>query len=151
MRDKPNSIHLSGFFLKEGEVHKEAKEEIVKAWRHIHRKSRKDLGPRGTVSLEPYLQWLQTRAIQLKMPYSLEAHMHDMFVKTTPPLLDDVKELQLALVRMQQEKKAWKNKCQTLEMSYRADLKENDDFIEILEIRAVEMMKRREDLFSSSF
>ena len=46
MKDKPNSIHLSGFFLKEGEDHKEAKEEIAKAWCHIHRKSRKDLGPR---------------------------------------------------------------------------------------------------------
>ena len=42
MRGKPNSIHLTGFFLKEGEVHKEAKEEIAKAWRHIHMKIRKD-------------------------------------------------------------------------------------------------------------
>ena len=55
MRDKRNSIHLSSFFLKEGEYHKEAREQIVKARRHIHRKSRKDLGPRGVVSLEPYL------------------------------------------------------------------------------------------------
>ena len=47
MRDKPNSIHLSSFFLKEGEDHREAREQIAKAWRHIHRKSRKDLGPRG--------------------------------------------------------------------------------------------------------
>ena len=69
------------------------------------------MGPRGAVSLEPYLQWVQARAIQLKMPYSREAPMPDMFVKTTPPLLNDVEELQLALVRMQQEKEAWKNKC----------------------------------------
>ena len=44
IRDKPNNIHLSGFFLKQGEDYKEAKEEIAKAWRHTHRKSRKDLG-----------------------------------------------------------------------------------------------------------
>ena len=50
MRDKPSNIHLRGFFLKEGEDHKESKEEIEKAWRHIHRKGRKDLGPRGAVS-----------------------------------------------------------------------------------------------------
>ena len=68
--------------------------------------------------------------------------MLDMFVKITPPLLDDVEELQLALVRMKQEKKAWKNKCQTLEISYQADLKDNDDLILILESRAVEMMER---------
>ena len=34
-------------------------------------------------------------------------------------------------------------------MSYREDLKEKDDLIEILESRAVEMMERKEDLFSS--
>ena len=56
MRDKPNNIYLSGFFLKEGEDHKEAKKEIEKAWLHIYKKSRKYLGPRGAVSLEPYVQ-----------------------------------------------------------------------------------------------
>ena len=149
MRDKPNSIHLSSFFLKEREDHKEAREQIAKARRHIHKKSRKDLGPRWAVSFEPYLQWVQMRAIQLKMSYSWEAPMPDLFVKTTPPLLNDVEELQLALVRMQQEKEAWKNKCQTLEVSYRADLKEKDDLIKILEIRVVDTMERKEDLFSS--
>ena len=70
-------------------------------------------------------------------------------MKTTSPLLDDIEELQLALVRMQQEKDAWKNKCQTLEISYREDLKERDDLIEILESRVVEIMERQGDLFSS--
>ena len=101
------------------------------------------MGPRGVVSLEPYLQWVQTRAIQLKMLYSQETLMPDLFVKTTPPSLDDLEELQLALVRMQQEKDAWKNKCQTLEISFRAVLKEKDDLIEIIESRAVETMERQ--------
>ena len=47
--------------------------------------------------------------------------MPDFFVKTTPHLLDDLEELQLTLVRMKQERDAWKNKFQTLEGSYRAD------------------------------
>ena len=51
------------------------------------------MGPRGAVSLEPYLEWVQARAIQLKMLYSQEAPMSDLFMKTTPPLLDDVEEL----------------------------------------------------------
>ena len=130
-------------------MYKEAKEEIAKAWRHIHRKSKKDLGPRGVVSLEPYLQWVQARAIQLKMSYSRETPMPDMFVKTTPPLLDDVEELQLALVRMQQEKDAWKNKCHTLEVSYRANVKYKEVLIDILESRFVEAMESQENLFSS--
>ena len=142
MRDKPNNIHLSCFFLKEGEDHKEAREQIAKSWRHIHRKSRKDLRPRGVISLEPYLQWVEARVIQLKISYSREALMPDMFVKNTSPLLDDMEELQLSLVKMHQEKDAWKNKCQTLEISYREVLKERDDLIEILENRAVKMMER---------
>ena len=85
----------------------------------------------------------------MKMTYSREAPMPDRFVKTTPPLLDDVEEIQLSLVRMQQEKEAWKNKCQTLEVSYRVGLKEKDDLIEILESRDVEMMERQGDLYSS--
>ena len=75
--------------------------------------------------------------------------MPNLFVKTTPPLLGDVEELQLALVRMQQEKEAWKNKFQTLEMSYRAYLKEKDGLIEIIKSCVIEMMERQEDLFSS--
>ena len=75
--------------------------------------------------------------------------MPDLFVKTTRPQLDDVEELQLSLVGMQQEKEAWKNKFQTLEVSYRADLKDKDDLIEILESPAIETMERQEDLFSS--
>ena len=85
----------------------------------------------------------------MKIPYSREAPFSDMFVKITPPLLDGVEELQLALVRMHQEKEAWKNKCQTLEISYQEDLKKKGDLIEILESRVVEMMERKEDLFSS--
>ena len=49
---------------------------------------------------------------------------------------------------MQQENDVWKNKCQTLEISYRAYLKEKDDLLEILESRAVETMERQGDLFS---
>ena len=74
--------------------------------------------------------------------------MRDLFVKSTTPLFDDLEEQQLALVRMQQENDAWKNKCQTLEISYIEDLKEKDDLIEILERRDVETMERQGDLFS---
>ena len=49
---------------------------------------------------------------------------------------------------MQQERDAWKNKFQTLESSYKANLKEKDDLIEILESREVESMERKGDLFS---
>ena len=84
--------------------------------------------------MEAYLLWVQARAIQLKMSYSQETPMPDLFVKTTPPLLDDLEELQLSLVRMQQEKDAWKNKCQTLDVSYRANLKEKENLLRFLRV-----------------
>ena len=83
------------------------------------------------------------------MPYYHEEPMLDKFVKTTPSFLNDVEELQLSLIRMQQEKETWKNKCQTLEMSYQTELKEKDDLIEILKSRDMEMMEKQGDLFSS--
>ena len=64
------------------------------------------MGPRGVVSLEPHLRWVQTREIQLDMPYSREGPIPGMFLRITTPLLDDVEEPQLALVRMQEEKEA---------------------------------------------
>ena len=67
---------------------------------------------------------------------------------TTPPLLDDLVDLQLALVRMQQERDAWKNKFHTLESSCKADLKEKDYLIEILESRAIVYGKARGFIFS---
>ena len=70
-------------------------------------------------------------------------------MRTPPPILDDVEELQLSLVKMQQEKEAWKTKYQTLEVSYSTKLKEKDDLIEILESHVMEMMEKEEDLFSS--
>ena len=102
MRDKPDNIHVSGFFLQERQDHQEAKEEIEKSWLHTHRNGRKDMGPRGCVSLEPHLPWVQAKEIQLKMPYPREEPLDDMFMMTNPLLLEDVEELQLALVRMKQ-------------------------------------------------
>ena len=72
-----------------------------------------------------------------------------MLFRSTPPILDDVEELQIALVRMQQEKEAWKNKYQTLEVSYSIELKEKDSLIEILESHTMEMMEKQGDLFPS--
>lgn len=71
MKDKPSNILFEGLFFKEGEDNKALKEKIVHAWRHVHRKGRKVPGKPNSVSLEPYLQWVQARAIKLKMPYPL--------------------------------------------------------------------------------
>lgn len=39
------------------------------AWHHVQKKKREALGKLDCISLEPYLQWVQSRAVSLKMPY----------------------------------------------------------------------------------
>ena len=67
MKNIPNNIKLEGLFFQGGS--KAIREEIRNAWRHIHKKGTETLGISHCVSLEPYLRWVQTRAIKLKMPY----------------------------------------------------------------------------------
>ncbi|KAI5383295.1 hypothetical protein KIW84_070627 [Lathyrus oleraceus] len=42
---------------------------MVRAWRKIHRKGRKELGPKNCVALEPYTAWVRKRASEYLMPY----------------------------------------------------------------------------------
>ena len=65
MKDIPSNIKLEGLFFKEG--NQALREEIRDAWRH--KKGTEALGKPNCVSLEPYLKWVQARAIKLRMPY----------------------------------------------------------------------------------
>ncbi|KAI5434254.1 hypothetical protein KIW84_021211 [Lathyrus oleraceus] len=42
---------------------------MVRAWRKIHRKGRKELGPKNCITLEPYTSWVRRRASEYLMPY----------------------------------------------------------------------------------
>ena len=108
MKDMPINIKLEGLFFQGGS--KAVREEIRDAWRQIHRKGTETLGNPHCVSLEPYLQWVQTRAIKLKMSYPRQEILQEStFIYTS-----DANKLRFALEKANQERRAWRNKYQSL-------------------------------------
>ena len=72
--------------------------------------------------MEPYLLWVQSRVVELKMSYYREEPLVDLFLATTQGSYH-IEDLQFSLLRMQQENEAWKNKYHTLKMSHAVELK----------------------------
>lgn len=148
MKDKPNTIFLESFFFKEGEDNKAFKEKIVHVWRHVHKKRREVLGNLDCVSLEPYIQWVQPRAVSLKMPYPRQEPLSLTVKEPSLIFMTDVEKLKIVLTRMQWQMDAWKNKYQIVHA-------ENEELQRHLKQRNDEKLanKKRnvqEDLFSSS-
>ncbi|KAI5421358.1 hypothetical protein KIW84_044972 [Lathyrus oleraceus] len=69
LKDKPNNILLEGVFFQEGKDPQGLKGRMVRAWRKIHKKGRKELGPKNCIALEPYTSWVWRRASEYLMPY----------------------------------------------------------------------------------
>ena len=42
---------------------------MVRAWRKVHRKGRRELGPKNCIALETYIAWVRKRALEYRMPY----------------------------------------------------------------------------------
>jgi hypothetical protein len=69
LKDKPNNILLEGVFFQEGKDPQNLKGRMVRAWRKVHRKGRKELGPKNCIALEPYTSWVRKRTLEYRMPY----------------------------------------------------------------------------------
>ncbi|KAI5419834.1 hypothetical protein KIW84_043840 [Lathyrus oleraceus] len=69
LKDKPNNILLEGVFFQEGKDLQGLKARMVHAWRKVHKKGRKELGPKNCVAMEPYTAWVRKRAYEYLMPY----------------------------------------------------------------------------------
>ncbi|KAI5435067.1 hypothetical protein KIW84_021772 [Lathyrus oleraceus] len=69
LKDKPNNVLLEGVFFQEGKDPQNLKGRMVHAWRKIHRKGRKELGPKNCIALEPYTSWVRRIAYEYRMPY----------------------------------------------------------------------------------
>lgn len=101
MKDKPSNILLEGLFFKEGEDNKSVKEKIMHAWRHVHKKGREVLGKPNCVSLEPYLQWVKSRAIKFNMPYPRHEPLPIAARDPTRIFMTDTEKLWIALTKVQ--------------------------------------------------
>ncbi|KAI5401651.1 hypothetical protein KIW84_066213 [Lathyrus oleraceus] len=69
LKDKPNNILLEGVFFQEGKDPQGLKSRMVRAWRKVHKKGRKELGPKNCIALETYSAWVRKRASEYLMPY----------------------------------------------------------------------------------
>ncbi|XP_050897268.1 uncharacterized protein LOC127104098 [Lathyrus oleraceus] len=114
MRDKPKNIHLEGLFFKECEDCKALKEKIVHAWHHVHNLEKKVFGKTNCVSLEPYLKWVQDRAISLKIPYPRQEPLPLADKEPTYIFMTDAEKLKIALTKVQRERDALKDKYQII-------------------------------------
>ena len=68
LKDKPNNILLESVFYQKGKDPQGLKGMMVRAWRKIHMKGRKELGPKNCIALEPYTSWVRKRASEYRMP-----------------------------------------------------------------------------------
>ncbi|KAI5389651.1 hypothetical protein KIW84_075082 [Lathyrus oleraceus] len=62
-------IDSYGLFFQEGKDPQNLKGRMVRAWRKIHRKGRKELDPKNCIALEPYTSWVRRRDSEYRMPY----------------------------------------------------------------------------------
>ncbi|KAI5430521.1 hypothetical protein KIW84_034923 [Lathyrus oleraceus] len=124
LNDKPNNILLEGVFFQEGKDPQGLKARMVRAWRKIHRKGRKELGPKNRVALEPYTAWVRKRASEYLMPY--EYPRPTPMVMAGPSTLpnQEVEEL-----RDEDRSRAWIREREELLQQ----IKEKDVLIEFLE------------------
>ncbi|KAI5432987.1 hypothetical protein KIW84_020329 [Lathyrus oleraceus] len=86
----------------EGKDPQGLKGRMVCAWRKIHRKRRKELGPKNCIALEPYTSWVRRRASEYLIPYDY-LRPTPMVVAGTSTLSDQgVEEL-----RYEDRSRAW--------------------------------------------
>jgi hypothetical protein len=129
LKDKPNNILLEGVFFQEGKDPQGLKSKMVCAWRKIHRKGRKELGPKNCVALEPYTAWVRRRAYEYLMPY--ECPIPTPMIMVGPSTLPNqgVEEL-----RDEDRSRAWIREREELLQQ----IKEKDALIEFLERQVID-------------
>ncbi|KAI5426828.1 hypothetical protein KIW84_032308 [Lathyrus oleraceus] len=102
---------------------------MVCAWRKIHRKGRRELGPKNCVTMEPYTTWVRKRASDYLMPY--EYLRPTPLVMAGPSTLPDqgVEEL-----KYEDRSRAWIREREELLQQ----IKEKDALIEFLEHQVID-------------
>ena len=68
-RDGPHEILLTDIvFDYKGDID-EHRRRFIRAWGMVNRSDPQELGPRTSLPMQPYLQWIRARAQKLGMPY----------------------------------------------------------------------------------
>ncbi|KAI5385124.1 hypothetical protein KIW84_071931 [Lathyrus oleraceus] len=129
LKDKPNNILLEGVFFQEGKDPQGLKARMVRAWRKIHKKGRRELGPKNCIALEPYTAWVRKRASEYLMPYE--------YPRPTPMIMDGPSTLPnqgVEELRDEDRSRAWIREREELLQQ----IKEKDALIEFLEHQVID-------------
>ncbi|KAI5388024.1 hypothetical protein KIW84_073929 [Lathyrus oleraceus] len=129
LKDKPNNVLLEGVFFQEGKDPQGLKGRMVRAWRKIHRKGRKELGPKNCVAMEPYTAWVRKRAFDYLMPYEYPRPTPLVMVGPSTLPNQGVEEL-----RDEDRSRAWIREREELLQQ----IKEKDALIEFLEHQVID-------------
>ncbi|KAI5417411.1 hypothetical protein KIW84_042135 [Lathyrus oleraceus] len=129
LKDKPNNILLEGVFFQDGKDPQGLKARMVRAWRKIHRKGRKELGPKNCIALEPYTVWVRKRASEYLMPYEYSRPTPMIVVGPSTLPNQGVEEL-----RDEDRSRAWIREREELLQQ----IKEKDALIEFLEHQVID-------------
>ena len=68
-RDGPHEILIQGIVFKYEDDVQGYRQRFIRAWGMVNRFDTKTLGPKTSILMEPYFQWVQARAQNLMMPY----------------------------------------------------------------------------------
>ena len=68
-RDGPHELLLEDIVFDYKEDVKEHRQRFIRAWSMVNRSGAKALGPKASIPMEPYLQWVRARAQKLMMLY----------------------------------------------------------------------------------
>ncbi|KAI5399210.1 hypothetical protein KIW84_064551 [Lathyrus oleraceus] len=129
LKDKPNNILLEGVFFQDGKDPQGLKARMVRAWRKIHRKGRKELGPKNCIALEPYTVWVRKRASEYLMPYEYPRPTPMIMVGPSTLPNQGVEEL-----RDEDRSRAWIREREELLQQ----IKEKDALIEFFEHQVID-------------
>ncbi|KAI5394367.1 hypothetical protein KIW84_061159 [Lathyrus oleraceus] len=129
LKDKPNNILLEGVFFQEGKDPQNLKGRMVRARCKIHRKGRKELGPKNCIALEPYTLWVRKRASEYRMPYDYPRPTPMVMVGPSTLPNQGVEEL-----RDEDRSRAWVREREELLQQ----LRDKDALIEFLEHQVID-------------
>ncbi|GAU47885.1 hypothetical protein TSUD_404570 [Trifolium subterraneum] len=122
MRDRPESVLLTGIFYSNEEGSQYMRKEFARAWYDVHGEGKNQLGRKLGIVSEDYTEWVISRAIERGMPYSFEKSS-SVDVSSSVIPFETIDEFQELLTKSRLEKEAWERKFRESELENK-ELKE---------------------------
>jgi hypothetical protein len=132
MKDRPDSVLLTGVFYHNEEGSQHMREKFARAWHKIHRKKKDRLGKKLGVASDTYTRWVIKRVVELEMPYSFEKLSPSTTTPSSVIPFETVEEFQELLARMKIERDTWERKFHMSELEnkkLKEQLKEHEDML----------------------